>query len=246
MDLLQYRPEFEAKVILQSIRSGHDVQHILRRFKHGSLSAQLALVPEKKTQYAFPFVPHMPVHLLKTKNPYLHSQMYAALLLGNADLQPDDAPPDAVIQYGPAPSTEAQYHVPFHGARIVEPRLGMARASRWTTIPITDDLFRALLDIYLVNYHPTLSFFHKDFFLDDLISGREQHCSALLVNAILAVASVSERSVRKLVRSVKLTRCSTVTKGSPSAPSFGTWALSATCSYPKRKDCGTTRLDWRN
>jgi len=168
--------------------------------------------------------------------------VYAALLLGNANLQPIDAPSDPVLEFAPGPSLDAQYHVPFQGARIIEPRLGLARASRWTTIPITDTVFRVLLEIYLVNYHPMLTFFHKDFFLDDLVSGREEHCSSLLVNAILALAAVSEWGGQWVYCDAKLIRHSTATKASLSGPNSGTWASFATCSCPRPNNYGIVTL----
>lgn len=47
-----------------------------------------------------------------------------------------------------------------------------------------------LLKLYFQYEHQFLSFFHKDLFLDDMLSGSTTFCSELLVNAVLALACV--------------------------------------------------------
>lgn len=83
------------------------------------------------------------------------------------------------------------YDLPYHAAEIIEPRLDKIKASRWTDITSSDDLVRRLLAAYLQYDMPYNTPFHVDHFLDDMVAGRENYCTPLLVNAVLAVATVS-------------------------------------------------------
>ena len=59
----------------------------------------------------------------------------------------------------------------------------------WTIVTTDKSLIECLLKLYFVWVHPFYCFFSKKMFLDDLTNNRTGHCSSLLVNAILAVAS---------------------------------------------------------
>lgn len=76
--LLQSMPEEEAQTILRKIRSGADVETLVGHVKAGNLLLQLALVPETRLRYKFPYISKMPTSLLTDNNPYLHSLMYEA------------------------------------------------------------------------------------------------------------------------------------------------------------------------
>lgn len=86
---------------------------------------------------------------------------------------------------------QPQYLKPFAAARIADPRLGKVDVARWTTVCTDNDLMRDLLHIYLLSDYQIFPFFHKDYFLDDMLSGSTRFCSSLLVNAVLAHACVS-------------------------------------------------------
>ena len=75
-DMLQSRPEEESKEIFARIRSGADAGAILRHIRDGDILLQLALVPETRYRYQFPFIKEMPVFLEKVENPYLTSLVY--------------------------------------------------------------------------------------------------------------------------------------------------------------------------
>lgn len=83
------------------------------------------------------------------------------------------------------------YETPYHTVQMVEPRLDAVDPSKWTTVISDNVLLRKLLEIYFVHDYPYFTFFHKDFFLDDMATGRTRFCSSLLVNAVLAAACVS-------------------------------------------------------
>ncbi|KAI1042678.1 hypothetical protein LB505_001180 [Fusarium chuoi] len=46
---------------------------------------------------------------------------------------------------------------------------------------------RELIRAYFLQEYDWFTFFHKEYFLDDMISGSNTFCSSLLVNAVLAV-----------------------------------------------------------
>jgi hypothetical protein len=50
---------------------------------------------------------------------------------------------------------------------------------------------RTLIRAYSLHEYDWFSFFHKDYFLDDMPVGSNTFCSPLLVNTILAVGCVS-------------------------------------------------------
>lgn len=88
-------------------------------------------------------------------------------------------------QYGP------QYLKPFHTAQLVEPRIDAAKPSLWTNVSTDGELMRTILRAYNLNELEFCTCFHKDYFLDGMISRNRRFCSPLLVNAVLAWRCVS-------------------------------------------------------
>ena len=75
-DILRSRPELEPFSILQRIRSGNEIQTILRNVKDDDLLLQLSLIPETRYRYEFPYLADMPAFLAVPNNPYLASLIY--------------------------------------------------------------------------------------------------------------------------------------------------------------------------
>ncbi len=70
----------------------------------------------------------------------------------------------------------------------------------WTTVTSDKSLIECLLKLYFVWVHPFYCFFSEKMFLDDFANNRTEHCSSLLVNAILATAChYSDRPDARLV-----------------------------------------------
>ena len=86
------------------------------------------------------------------------------------------------------------YQIPYHAVEMIEPRFSIAKADRWTSVISDDWVFRKMLEAYFLFDFQYVPFFHKDLFLDDMAAGRQNFCSSLLVNAILARASVRAAS----------------------------------------------------
>ena len=185
VDILRSRPEPEAFSILGRIRSGADIQTILRHVKDGDLLLQLSLIPETRYRYEFPYIADMPAFLGVPNNPYLASLIYEnTFTLITAKQTPVDSR-DGTAEYRDV------YLTPYHAAKIIDHQLNAATVSKWTAVLADDVMLRRLLESYFMFEFPSLPFFHKDSFLEDMVAGRRRFCSSLLVNAVLAGACVS-------------------------------------------------------
>ncbi|QGI77169.1 hypothetical protein CEK25_003898 [Fusarium fujikuroi] len=89
----------------------------------------------------------------------------------------------------------AQYLRPHHAATIVDSRLDEIVPSRWTAVNVSDDKMRELVRAYFLQEYDWFTFFHKDYFFDDMTSGSNTFCSSLLVNAVLAVGCQCRNNV---------------------------------------------------
>ncbi|KXJ93632.1 hypothetical protein Micbo1qcDRAFT_231332 [Microdochium bolleyi] len=181
-DALASKPEPEAAEILRRVRAGAAIDSVLRHVEAGDLLLQLHLAPDARMQYTFPYLKDMPAFLLRD-NPYADSLILKSVSLTLTGGPGPPAPPAPPIQ-----SASDPYLRPYHAAEVVDPRFGFARAAPWTAIIDDDRLFVTLLKAYFQFTHPYWPLFHKDCFLDDLVSTRTVFCSPLLVNAVLAAA----------------------------------------------------------
>ncbi|KAF5571266.1 C6 transcription factor [Fusarium phyllophilum] len=180
--ILQNRTEEESLSIIRRIKSGQDVRTVLRHLQDGDLLLQVALVPQTWHRYSFPFSPEMPHFLRRENNPYLNSRIYEMLKEDAAASSSNDGLNAGRVGH------EAQYKAPYHAAKLIEPRIDSLRPSQWTLVPASENLLRELLMMHFLHEYPTFTFFHKDYFLDDMAAGRENFCSSYLVNAVLAGA----------------------------------------------------------
>ncbi|KAI9167331.1 Galactosyl transferase [Paramyrothecium foliicola] len=74
--ILQLRPEVEAVEILRRIRAGATPDSVLRLVENGDMLINLALIPDTRLRYEFPFITSMPAHLCVSGNDYLQSPLY--------------------------------------------------------------------------------------------------------------------------------------------------------------------------
>lgn len=198
-EVLQTRSEREAEEVYRRIRRGADAGSILRHVNYGDVLVQLALVPEARYRYEFPYLPDMPPFLRRPDNPYLDSEVYACALRDPPDhgRRPPQILPDMRNDSSPTAGTELRdpYLKPYSSAAIVHPWLDSVKPSRWTNVSTDDSLMRKLLHDYLLYDYDWFSFFHKDYFLEDMATENQRFCSRLLVNAVLCIGSVSFRSI---------------------------------------------------
>jgi hypothetical protein len=184
--LLQSKPEQESLELLRRIRAGHDAESVISHATDGNLLLQLALVPETKFRYQFPYVRDMPLFLQTPDNPYLDSVIYE-WTVGAVSASRLLAPGQTPRKEDNIPSP---YLKPFHAAVLVDPVLDSARPSRWTNVSAGDELMRDLLATYFLREHMWFTYINKNLFLEDMASGSTEFCSSLLVNAVLAFACV--------------------------------------------------------
>ncbi|KAK8877777.1 C6 transcription factor [Apiospora arundinis] len=187
LQLLKNLPDQEAHDVLARLRSGASVSTIVNQVKAGDLLLQLAVAPETRFRYEFPYRSEMPSEFV-VDNKYLNSTLYKATSLYTS------APPghNAAVsdpEAGPA-EHQSLYVRPFHAAQMVDPLLSDARPSLWTAVCDDDVLMRDLLAIWFRCEYQFTSACQKDYFLEDMVAKRQDFCSSLLVNIILAYACV--------------------------------------------------------
>ncbi|KAF5562705.1 nitrate assimilation regulatory nirA [Fusarium napiforme] len=178
---IQTRPRPEALEILRRIQAGVDAETLMHQLSSADLLLQVQLEPETRSRYQFIYSPLMPTYLQTDDNPFMRSLIH------------EWSTRDDVVSIASPVFTEtdlgyrAQYLRPHHAATIVDSRLDEIVPSRWTTVGVSDDTMRELIRAYFLQEYDWFTFFHKDYFLDDMISGSNTFCSPLLVNAVLAV-----------------------------------------------------------
>ncbi|PVI05577.1 hypothetical protein DM02DRAFT_584122 [Periconia macrospinosa] len=185
---IRTRPDGDAKAIFESIRSGADVDSIVRHIDSGDLVSQLRVVPERRFRFEFPFKGEMPRFLQAPDNLYLKSPLHeAALAFPTSERQ------------GSIGLEESQYTTPYvkpyFTAAVVDPRLDKITPSKWTQVSQDDESMRLILRSYFLYDYQFVGCFHKDDFLDDMLSGSEEHCTPLLVNTVLAIACHSHEDL---------------------------------------------------
>ncbi|KAL1297735.1 hypothetical protein AAFC00_006274 [Neodothiora populina] len=69
---------------------------------------------------------------------------------------------------------------------LYDDRLRGVKASNWTSVIIEDTCFANIISSFLIWDHPPWRLFDEDMFIEDMVTGRTNYCSRLLVNAVLA------------------------------------------------------------
>lgn len=237
-NLIRKMPEKESAEIVRRLRASEDVSSIIRQVKTGCLLLQLALSPESRLRYSFPYVADMPSKLRSPDNPYVGSSIFEASYSSN----PSPSPDQLSGQY------KCVYMKPYHVAEVVDPRFSKIRASRWTAVTDDDNLFRNLLQAYILYEHTTYPYIHMDSFLDGMVSGDERFCSSLMVNAMMASACVSGNVLSLACRCQKRANlsASTATAVSLTVTSSGNRSPWDTSSSPKQGGYGSSKSSWRS
>jgi hypothetical protein len=192
--LLRNLPDQDAQDILKRIRSGVDAGSILQQAKAGDVLLQMAVVPETRYRYEFPYRAEMPRDFY-IDNPYLNSLIYETASLYSYRNGPELTSPSGFADLA-SDEQRSLYLKPFHAAQVVEPLLNDAKISRWTNVSKDDALMRDLLRVMFRCEYQFTAAFHKDLFLQDLVAGRKDFCSSMLVNVLLAYACVRTDTAR--------------------------------------------------
>ncbi|EQB58862.1 hypothetical protein CGLO_00836 [Colletotrichum gloeosporioides Cg-14] len=183
--LLKNLPEEAAQDVFQRIRSGADATTIVNHVEAGDLLLQMAVTPETRLRYDFPYRSEMPEIYIQN-NPYLNSFIYEAASLYSAHGQ---GRPSHATASG-SQELQSVYTRPFHAAQVVEPRLSDAKVSWWTNVCDDDSLMQDLLRALFRCEYQFSAAFQKDLFLEDLVAQKQDFCSSLLINITLAYACV--------------------------------------------------------
>ncbi|PVH94826.1 hypothetical protein DM02DRAFT_721089 [Periconia macrospinosa] len=182
-ELLMDMPEPEAQQVFSRIRTGVKAEDIVSQVKDGNLLLQLSLVPEARRRYEFPYLNEIPAYLLQSSSPYIDTIVFEYNLKEETSRKDLDS---RVVSHGDR--SHDVFWKPYHAAVIAEPKLDLIKPSKWTSVSSDDNFMRKLLGTFFLSEYFSKPFFHKDYFLEDMAQGKTEHCSALLVNAILAGA----------------------------------------------------------
>jgi hypothetical protein len=121
LELLVNLPDEDAQSILQRIRAGADIATLIDHIKSGNLLLQMAVSPETRFRYEFPYRSEMPEDYI-ANNPYLDSLVYEASSLYSAGGYPGSSR-DAIVSRVPGLSSDEYediYLKPFHAAEVVD------------------------------------------------------------------------------------------------------------------------------
>jgi hypothetical protein len=178
-DMLTMMSEGDAAEVIRRIRSGAKAEALVHYVREGSQLLDLSLPPETRTRYEFPYLATIPAALKESI--YFHSHIFDAIQ--DLDQAGDTPHPNMVAR-------QSNYAKPLFAAEMADPLLSEAKPSLWTSVSSNDLLLRKLLEGYFMFEYPWEFIFHKDYFLEDMVSGGNRFCSPLLVNALLAKACV--------------------------------------------------------
>jgi hypothetical protein len=178
--MMQTMDEADAAEVFRRLRSGATADAIVRHVRDGNLVLQLSVEPPKLTRFQFPYIISLPPKLLKSS--YFCSHVFYAIQTVDRPSLTDE---DRLI------ARQTNYSTPIFAAEMADPLLSQTKPSSWTRVSSNDVLLRKLLEAYFIFEYSWEYIFHKDYFLEDMISGSNKYCSSLLVNAVLAKACVS-------------------------------------------------------
>lgn len=184
IELLRVITEQDAAVVFRLLKAGMDVEAIVKQMRDGSLLMQLSVIPATTRRYEFPYMAMMPTHLLFADNLYKESILHEAVTSSQNHTHTELM--QLKKKHGSA------YMLPYHTVILVEPLIERITATQWTKVTSDNRLFRRLISLYFCCQHPCGPFVHKDLFLEDMVAGKTSFCTPLLVNAVLAIASVSK------------------------------------------------------
>ncbi|KAI1637477.1 hypothetical protein F4809DRAFT_649889 [Biscogniauxia mediterranea] len=186
LHVIQSLPEHESIRILKRVRTGTNVQEVLKLIHEATSLTQPVQKPEYYFRYEFPYIREMPVSLNRWQNPYLTSLLFESVSSTSTYQTTSSEFMNDMNDINNEPQNI--YLVPYHAIELVDHRITHANVSSWTRVTSDNPTLRALLEIYFVFLFPSHLHFDREAFLDDLVAGSKRFCSSLLVNAILAVA----------------------------------------------------------
>jgi hypothetical protein len=207
--MLKHRPKADAYSILDRIRAGDDFRDTLAFIKEGDLLTGTRLLTPGKTNASLLPSPKSRVEgFMNITHPIAYPSLAPlndpAAGLGEQRTSLMEVSPEEVEEQTGHPAKKARYVVlqshlncsahicrSLGGPRkCVDDRLLRIKASKWTNVTHDDSTVVNLIAMYLSWEHCTFRIFDEDYFIDQLVGGKTDYCSSLLVNAICAIATV--------------------------------------------------------
>jgi hypothetical protein len=192
-------PEAQAIDILRILRGHADldtafsiiqshIAHPIRVQRRGAAPEQtryLGLESELMARHtlAFPTLQPPESNILKK----LLSAGQKAMPDGDNDAQMSNNEPNPFPAHNPT-------HAQVPDLTLCDERLKTLDIGFWTSVPIPSDLAAKVISLYLETDHPLLGPFDPDLFLADLVDCRTNHCSEILVSAIMYWGCVSDQA----------------------------------------------------
>ena len=205
-NILRTLPETEAIDLLQKFRlTAADPEHFLSAYRKGSLSplprylqttpaAQGSVEFDLMMRHAIAYPTLVPLECGAAGI----SSLLATGLANRTILEPahggrskPNTQPSAAAQSQETASYTKLHPLALNTGASYNARLSHLSIGYWSRVQLTDDHASTLISLYLETDHLTLAFFDTDLFLSDLIGRRTNHCSSLLVAAILSWSCVS-------------------------------------------------------
>ncbi|KAG4269010.1 hypothetical protein FPRO04_12359 [Fusarium proliferatum] len=130
--LLKNLPDQDAQAILQRLRSGTDVASVVNQARAGNVLLQMAVVPETRLRYEFPYRSEMPKEF-ELNNPYLNSMLYETASLYSQH-QISETNLTGHLASLSSEEQRSPYLKPFHAAQVFDPLLSDVKVSAWTSV----------------------------------------------------------------------------------------------------------------
>ncbi|KAI0390706.1 hypothetical protein F5Y17DRAFT_471455 [Xylariaceae sp. FL0594] len=181
--MLRSRPEPEAHVILQRLRRSTDIHSTIAFIKEGDLLINRR-IPASSSSTG-------------------ETSAYPASAAARDDTSELGLRRRTVVELNPDENDTAMAeqirHVKCLGLShpVCDDRILRVKASRWTTVTANDNVLANLISLYLSWDHATMRLFDEDYFLDQIAAGQTEYCSPLLVNSLLATASLNYSAIDK-------------------------------------------------
>jgi hypothetical protein len=193
VQLLGAMPQDEASRVLRVLRGEHDASVILSVLRGGMDSKQR---PSDLSNAAAIMDDSFQSVELATNFPVAYPRLplirVEALRAGRYDNLTKPIA-DQRIESGPGtPQDEASSEDKPPGAPLCDARLSKINIAQWTSVPISNHVAAQAISLYLQTDHPLMGHFNPHLFLSGLLSQNPEHCTSLLVNALLFWACVGK------------------------------------------------------
>jgi hypothetical protein len=191
----EMRTDEAVEAMQEGMRDGWDVQFGPEKAKGADWTSNL----EEKLSGEPPLNPNN--NNTSSSNPYRTPILHKRTLGAPHISQNESSTSSLRTPYPPNPvgsniSSRVSHPPPYPTARILDRGLSFSHLpiSRWTDVSSDEPFLQGLLRTYFLHVYPLNPVLHKDVFLDDLLAGKEDFCSSLVVNSVLAAGSAHSQT----------------------------------------------------